>query len=163
MRRGSRIRIAGGEGISGRTVGEVEVIVAELRKVRRRLKHCLYLCVGISVALAFISGKQTVFVHIRRKQYAVIRHIPCKVDIVTQFRIFVLLVCHRILAGNRQRAAAEILAVKHIGEQVELPCVGAGDGILLPFGGKSDHLLASLCIVVKVACDNILIPPPSRA
>ena len=160
MRRGSRIRIAGGEGISGRTVGEVEVIVAELRKVRRRLKHCLYLCVGISVALAFISGKQTVFVHIRRKQYAVIRHIPCKVGVVAQLGKLVLFGCHRILPGDRKSAAAEILAVENIGEQVEFAPRTAS---LLPFGGKRDHLLAAFRVVVKIAGDDILIPPPSRA
>ena len=160
MRRGFRVRIARGEGICGRAVGKIEIIVAELREIRSRLKHRLHLRVGISVALALIAGKQTVFVHIRRKQYAVIRHIPCKVGVVAQLGKLILLSCYRILTGDRKSAAAEILAVENIGEQVEFAPRTAS---LLPFGGKRDHLLTAFLVVVKISGNDILVPPPSRA
>ena len=79
---------------------------------------------------------------------------------MAQLGKFVLLGCYRILTGDRKSAAAEILAVENIGEQVEFAPRTAS---LLPFGGKRDHLLASLRVVVKIAGDDILIPPPSRA
>ena len=72
----------------------------------------------------------------------------------------VLFGCYRILAGDRQRAAAEILAVENIGEQVEFARRTAS---LLPFGGKRDHLLAAFRVVVKIAGNDIMVPPPSRA
>ena len=78
---------------------------------------------------------------------------------MAQLGKLVLFGCHCILAGDRQRAAAEILAVENIGEQVEFTRRTAS---LLPFGGKRDHLLAAFRVVVKIACDDILIPPPFR-
>ena len=79
---------------------------------------------------------------------------------MAQLGKLVLFGCYRILPGDRKSAAAEILAVENIGEQVEFARRTAS---LLPFGGKRDHLLAAFRVVVKIACDDILIPPPSRA
>ena len=79
---------------------------------------------------------------------------------MAQLGKLVLFGCHRILPGDRKSAAAEILAVENIGEQVEFAPRTAS---LLPFGGKRDHLLTALLVVVKIAGNDILVPPPSRA
>ena len=79
---------------------------------------------------------------------------------MAQLGKLILLGGHRILAGDRQRAAAEVLTVVNIGEEVEFTRRTAS---LLPFGGKRDHLLTAFRVVVKISGDDILIPPPSRA
>ena len=79
---------------------------------------------------------------------------------MAQLGKLVLFGCYRILPGDRKSAAAEILAVENIGEQVEFARRTAS---LLPFGGKRDHLLAAFRVVVKIAGNDIMVPPPSRA
>ena len=76
---------------------------------------------------------------------------------MTEFGKFVFFSRNRILAGSGKRAVAEVFAVENIGEQVEFAPRTAS---LLPFGGKRDYLLTTFFVVVKIAGDDILIPPP---
>ena len=76
---------------------------------------------------------------------------------MTEFGEFVFFSSNRIFAGCGKRAAAKVFAIENIGEEVKFSCIRATAA--LPFGGKCDYLLTTFFVVVKIAGNDILIPP----